>query len=373
MVAISFSIDKLIYRLLTGVKITTIRLLNQKWSKVLENFNEGKEITLQHYYKQRSKFSLKIMDTELKDIERYSLKDMTQQDAILDGGDSKEELLDFFKITYGENYLEKEFVRVWWPAPNGKITKPNSTKIDWFDSKQEKLYTINPLVLNKKDCYNCFYNCIYCYSRNLYLRFKDKFSPGIYENRLKGLKYATENVFISSTTDLFHECIPNSLIYYIIEKANQYNENNCNLYFLTKNPIKYKGFINYFDKETNWLGATIETDSYKFQKYEVSAAPDPEKRIDHFKNLNYPNKFVSIEPILRFNKSFIKSILEIKPRLIFIGANSDIHSRKILIEPKREQILEAIEIFKENGIEVIKKENLTRIIAKNVGKMDYFI
>ena len=71
MVAISFSIDKLIYRLLSGVKITTIRLLNQKWSKVLENFNEGKEITLQHYYKQRSKFSLKIIDTDLKYIERY--------------------------------------------------------------------------------------------------------------------------------------------------------------------------------------------------------------------------------------------------------------------------------------------------------------
>ena len=376
MVAISFSIEKLIYRILSGVKITTIRQLNNKWKPVLEKFNESKKITLQHYYKQRSKFSFKIIETGLKNIEIYNLSNMTQQDAIIDGGDTKEELLEFFKMAYGENYLEKEYVRIWWSAPNGKVTKPNATKIDWFDSKQEKLYTINPLVLNKKDCFNCFYKCIYCYAKNMYIRFKNngKFKPGFYEGRLKGLKDAADNVFISSITDLFHECIPNSLISYIIEKSNEYNENNCNLYFLTKNPLRYQTFLNYFDKGTTWLGATIETDSYKSQPNQVSAAPAPEKRIVHFKNVDYPNKFVSIEPILRFNKSFIKNILEINPRLIFIGANSDIHSRNILKEPKREDILEAIEIFKENGINVVKKENLKRLIAKKVdGKIDYYI
>ena len=375
MVAISFSIEKLIYRILSGVKITTIRQLNNKWKPVLEKFNEGKDITLQHYYKQRSKFSFKFIETGLKNIEVYNLRNMTQQDAIIDGGDTKEELLEFFKMQYGKNYLEEEYVRIWWPAPNGIITKPNNTQIDWFNSKQEKLYTINPLVLNKKDCLNCFYKCIYCYAKNMYIRFKNKdnFTPGVYEGRLKGLKYAKDNVFISSIIDLFHDCIPNSLISYIIEKTNEYNENNCNLYFLTKNPLRYQTFLNYFDNETTWLGATIETDSYKSQSYQVSAAPDPEKRIVHFKKVDYPNKFVSIEPILRFNKSFIKKILEINPRLIFIGANSDIHSRKILKEPKRKEILEAIEIFKENGIEVVKKGNLKRLIDKKVGKIDYYI
>jgi len=256
--------------------------------------------------------------------------------------------------------------------PEVKIVKPNATKIDWFDSKKEKLFTINPLVLNKKDSLNCSYNCIYCYARNMYIRFKDKFIPGFYENRLKGLKYAVDNVFISSTTDLFHEYIPDSLIFNTIEKLNEYNENNCNLYFLTKNPLRYQEFLNCFDKETTWLGATIETDSYKFQTCEVSAAPTPEKRIEHFKAVDYPNKFISIEPILRFNKLFIENILEINPSLIFIGANSDIHSRNILKEPKREEILEAIEIFKGNGINVVKKGNLKRIIAKNSGKIDYY-
>lgn len=373
MVAISFSIEKLIYRILSGVKITTIRQLNNKWKPVLEKFNEGEDITLQHYYKQRSKFSLKIIETALKNIEVYNLSKMTQQDAIIDGGDTKEELLEFFERQYGKNYLEEEYVRIWWPAPNGKITKPNNTTIDWFNSTQEKLYTINPLVLNKKGCFNCFYKCTYCYAKNMYIRFKDKFKPGFYEGRLKGLKAAIDNVFISSITDLFHECIPNSLISYIIEKANGYNDNNCNLYFLTKNPLRYKTFLKYFDKETTWLGATIETDSYKYQPYQVSEAPDPEKRLAHFKSVDYPNKFVSIEPILRFNKSFIKKILEINPRLIFIGANSNIHSRGILKEPKRAEVLEAIEIFKENGIKVVKKENLKRLIAKKVGKIDYFI
>ena len=374
MVAISFSIDKLIYRILSGVKITTIRQSNNKWKPVLEKFNEGKNITLQHYYKQRSKFSMKLLDVDLKHIELYDLRKMTQQDAILDGGDTVEELLDFFKLAYGAEYLDKEYVRIWWSAPNGKvkIVKPNATKIDWFDSKEEKLFTINPLVLNKKDTLNCFYNCIYCYARNIYTRFKDKFVPGFYENRLKGLKYAVDNVFISSTTDFFHDCIPDSLISYIIEKLNQYNENNCNLYFLTKNPLRYQKFLNCFDKETTWLGATIETDSYKSQTCEITSAPIPEKRIEHFKNVNYPNKFISIEPILSFNKSFIKDILEIKPRLIFIGANSDIHSRSILKEPKRKDILEAIESFEENGINVVKKGNLKRIIAKNSGKIDYY-
>lgn len=373
MVVISFSIEKLIYRIFSGVKITTIRVLNNKWKNALKRFENGEEITLQQYYKQRSKYSIKIMDTELKNIEIYNLNDMTQQDVLLEGADTKKELLDFFRREYKDYNLEKEYVRVWWPAPNGNAIKPNSTKIDWFKSKEEKLFTVNPLVLNKKDCYNCFYNCIYCYSKNLYIRFKDKFIPGFYEDRLKGLKYAVDNVFISSITDLFHDSIPDSLICYVLEKANEYNENRCNLYYLTKNPMRYKKFLKCFDIETNWLGATIETDSYKSQPYQISAAPSPEKRIAHFRDLDYPRKFVSIEPILRFNNSFIKDILDINPRLIFIGANSDIHSRKTLKEPKREEILEAIDKFKKNGIEVIQKENLARLIAKRVGKIDYFI
>ncbi len=375
MVAVSFSIEKLIYRIFSGVKITTIRKLNNKWKPVLKKFEDGKEITLQHYYKQRSEFSIKLLDVDLKNIELYDLRKMTQQDAILDGGDTIEELLDFFKMAYGTNYLEEEYVRIWWPAPNGKaeIVKPKETKIDWFDSKKEKLYTINPLVLNKKSSLNCFYDCVYCYARNLYHRFKNRFPPGFYENRLRQLKFTFDNVFISSITDLFHDCIPDSLISYIIEKANQYNQNNCNFYFLTKNPLRYQRFLNYFDKETTWLGATIETDSYKYQTRDISAAPAPEKRIEHFKSLNYPNKFISIEPILRFNKTFIKNILELNPRLIFIGANSDQHSRNLLNEPKREDILKAIEIFKENNINVVEKGNLKRLIAKKVGKMDYFV
>ena len=101
MVAISFSIEKLIYRILSGIKITTIRQLNSKWKPVLQKFDEGKNITLQHYYRQRSKFSMKLLDVDLKKIELYDIRKMTQQDAILDGGDTIEELLDFFKFIIG--------------------------------------------------------------------------------------------------------------------------------------------------------------------------------------------------------------------------------------------------------------------------------
>ncbi len=372
MVAISFSVEKLIYRILSGIKITTIRPLNKKWQQVLDNFNSSKPIDLQFYYNQRSKMSLKFLDTPLRKIELYSLESMTENDAIFEGGDSKAELYDFFESIYGQHFLDKKYVRIWWQSNGIEAKKPNKTKIDWFDSREEKLYSINPLVINKSEFHNCFYNCVYCYAKSIQLRFKDKFIPGFYPERLRGLKYTHENVFISSMTDLFHEAIPRGLIHYTIEKINEYNENQCEIYFLTKNPARYQEFLKVLNKDTNWIGATIETNRYNHQIYNITTAAFPEIRINDFKNIEYDKKFVSIEPILRFDNSFLEDIVSIGPKFVFIGANSDIHIRNQIREPKREEVLKLIESLKNAGVEVILKDNLNRLIKKKIGKINYF-
>ncbi len=253
MVLISFSSDNLIYKILSKSKITTIRPLNIKWRRVLDKYNSDndEEIKLDFWYHSRSKYGFKFSVSVLKEIEIYNLERSTEIDAILDGFSCRKELLKAIEGFYGEGYLEKEYVRIWWDGFKEKISKPNKTSIDWFEKDGQELYTINPLILHKKWCLNCFYDCFYRYVKPIYKWQKNNFIEGFYEGRIRGLKYAKENVFISSTTDIFHSSIPILLNRYIVEKCNEYNENKCNLYFLTKNPRKYRKLLKYFPEMMN--------------------------------------------------------------------------------------------------------------------------
>lgn len=370
MVAISFSMPGLIYKILTKSKVTTIREFNKKWERIYNNFrnNPDKKIPLTFFHTQRSKYGFKFLDSYIEDLEIYDLKEMTDKDAKMDGGANKEELLLFFQKNYGSEFLDKRFVRIWWDKGfNNKTVRPNNTRIDWFDKEEQRLFTINPFVIHKKENINCLYQCVYCYAKPFYVRRPEQFISGFYEGRLKGLKYAKENVFISSTTDLFHYKIPNDFIRYILEKANEYNVNNCNLYYLTKNPKKYQEVMPYFNPETNWIGATIETDTYEFQEYDkITIAPEPKKRIDFFKKLKYERSFLSLEPLLKFSEHFIDKIIDINPSFVIIGTNTNNTVKNRLIEPSGEDVAYLIESLTHKGIKVIKKKNLDRLFSENI-------
>lgn len=113
MVIVSFSHPGLVAKVLRKVKVTTIRPMNEKWTKICEHFLNDKPVMLQHYFKQRGKFGFKFLEVPLKHIQEFKLSQLDDEIALMDGGNRKE-LLHFFKSKYGENYYSISYARIFW-------------------------------------------------------------------------------------------------------------------------------------------------------------------------------------------------------------------------------------------------------------------
>ncbi len=148
--------------------------------------------------------------------------------------------------------------------------------------------------------------------------------------------------------------------------------------FHTKNSKRLKDFR--FDKNMA-VGVTIESNRY-YPKY-MGKAPKPAERAYHMNPDNrnalsklllpnwkaeddpdMPKRVVTIEPILDFDlKEFVDMILPINPDIVAIGADSKSHGMK---EPSAEKIQALIAELKNNGIKVLQKDNLKRLLNKNI-------
>ncbi len=151
----------------------------------------------------------------------------------------------------------------------------NKTKIEWCD------YTWNPVV-------GCKHKCSYCYAKRINDRFKyisDWSEPQFFKDRLihpsKIKKPST--IFVGSMCDLFGEWVPREWIHAILDIAKELPQHK--FMFLTKNPVKYAGFLY---AENIWLGATVENKKFK------SRIEDMQYIAKH----KVAKTFLSIEPIL---------------------------------------------------------------------------
>ncbi len=93
--------------------------------------------------------------------------------------------------------------------------------------------------------------------------------------------------------------------------------------FLTKNPLRYHEFLDVMPSNIV-LGATIETNRDEYYAgtagTPVSEAPPPTARFHAMKSLEWPLKYISIEPILDFDLEIFSSwIKEIDPIMIHVG------------------------------------------------------
>jgi hypothetical protein len=105
------------------------------------------------------------------------------------------------------------------------------------------------------------------------------------------------------------------------------------------------------------FGTTIEADRYVEQ---VSESPDIPCRVEAMKRIG-GKKFVSIEPILRFDlEGLVRMIFQIHPSFVTIGADSKNHN---LLEPNGDQIRE---LLKRLGkfTQVRPKTNLRRLLKR---------
>ena len=177
----------------------------------------------------------------------------------------------------------------------------------------------------------CLHYCKYCWARNFAetrLKFTEKykkgFVPQIHEKEFKR-GFNGGFVFVSDMGDLFGDWVPREWILKVIEHIKKFPDTN--FLFLTKNPKRYHEFIDYFPENTI-LGATIETNRDDlYRKYSISKAPLPSERYKAMKALDWPKKFVSIEPILDFDlKDLYTWIREIKPILVYVGYDNYGHN-----------------------------------------------
>lgn len=175
---------------------------------------------------------------------------------------------------------------------NPEVEKPSAKST--FNSTNDNIewakWSWNPVT-------GCLHDCVYCYARDIGIRFSGHFKPEFHPERLnapsntrvpEGRKTepGIKNVFVCSMADLFGDWVDQSWIDQIIEQVR--NNQQWNFLFLTKNPKRYIGI----DWPKNaWVGTTVDNQDRA------------ESVIDAFEELNATDTppavtFLSCEPLL---------------------------------------------------------------------------
>jgi len=225
--------------------------------------------------------------------------------------------------------------------------------------------TWNPFV-------GCHHRCIYCvvsFQRQL-KRWAKKHCSGCYyyiphyhPERLKRIPSA-EIIFVCGDGDIAF-CRTD----FLGEMVNRIAVHNrrCpykTYYFQSKDWAKAKRILPLLE-EKNIKNAiileTLETNRDYDYKY-ISKAPKPTIRHKTFKEINYPRKVITIEPILDFDvHPLFRMITDTEPEYVWIGYNSKPNLIK-LPEPSLDRTMHLIDLLELSGIEVRTKNLRERII-----------
>ena len=225
--------------------------------------------------------------------------------------------------------------------------------------KGRKMFTIVSETWNPVT--GCLHDCIYCWARKLALtklrhspRYREGFKPRLNPEEFKK-RFRGGVVFVSDMGDLWGDWVPDEWIRRVLNHIRRFPDTW--FLFLTKNPQRYHDFLDEIPSNAI-LGATIETnrDRYYQEGYtpRISRAPLPSRRYRAMKDLDWPLKFISIEPILDFDLDvFTRWIEEINPFMVYIGYDN---YNNRLPEPSLTKTLELIK----------RLEDFTLVIRKTI-------
>ncbi len=273
------------------------------------------------------------------------------------------------KGTYGKIYLPKEFI-------GKEVSYLSLEELETLRQEWEKLKVIKKFtehILNSRNhskMFNmisktwnpvtgCTHYCIYCWARKLALtrlrnskKYQNGFLPKIHLEEFKMKFKDGDIVFVTDMGDLFSDGVPDDWIVRVVEFIKKFP--NTYFLFLTKNPRRYHNFVDLFPPNAI-LGATIETNRdglYIHHRPRISLAPLPSIRYKAMKELEWPMKFISIEPILDFDLDvFTKWIIDINPFMVYVGYDN---YKWKLPEPPLSKTLELIKRLTEHTL-VVKK------------------
>lgn len=158
------------------------------------------------------------------------------------------------------------------------------SKIEWTDK------TWNPIT----GCTKFSTGCVNCYAEKMSRRLKamgikkyqNEFSVTLHEECLEEPLHwkGSNNVFVCSMSDLFHEKVPFDFIDKVMNTIKKTKNNRYQL--LTKRAERMAAYFSSRAVPKNvWLGVTVEDENAKY-------------RIEYLRNLKAPIKFLSCEPLL---------------------------------------------------------------------------
>jgi len=192
----------------------------------------------------------------------------------------------------------------------------------------------------------CQHQCVYCWSMgekglvNQYNMEKYHGNPFLVEKELHRKFSKDDFVFVQDMSDLFADNVPMKLILRIFEVVT--NQLDTKFLFLTKNPKRYWSIIRKIGEghfpPNAILGTTIETN---LKTANISLAPQPNDRLNALMDMPF-TKFVSIEPILKFDLNEFENSLANIPCLESVAVGYDNYGYK-LPEPTLAQTLQLIE------------------------------
>ncbi len=204
----------------------------------------------------------------------------------------------------------------------------------------------------------CGHNCTYCYVDSPRWGRPPRYQGPIrlIEKEFKIGYGSGKTIFIEHKNDICGPGVTIPLVDRILNHCSKWPDNTY--VFQSKNP---GGFVDFLSGVPGGsiIGATIETNR---DTATVSDAPQTEDRYVAMRELDWPRKFITIEPVMDFDVDVLaRWISDINPEFLNLGADSKRHD---LPEPSRDKIDELVEALASYGIELREKHNLERLTGR---------
>ena len=193
-------------------------------------------------------------------------------------------------------------------------------------------------------------NCEKCYN----------YEPHFHPERLDRIPSA-ETIFVAGSGDISF-CSTENVMKIIDAIKDHEPRIDKTYYFQSKDPKIFERFKDELPENAVLL-TTLETDQTGFSHRDIdddkkcityddySNAPLPIKRYEDFKELDYPRKVVTVEPIMFFGPDFHLRLKSIDPEYIWIGFNTRPKQVK-LREPHKSDVKWLINWLQKEDIEV---------------------
>jgi hypothetical protein len=218
----------------------------------------------------------------------------------------------------------------------------------------ERMYknakTWNPFV-------GCGFACLYCSPtfQAILKRFSKcqqcrDYAPHWHPERLDRIPNKPI-IFVCGTGDISFATHDQRIdIYYAMFKHAEKHPDTV-FYLQSKNPAIFVGEEKFWPENT-WVGTTMETNR---DTSDYSCAPLPKDRAEAMCRIDWPNKYLTVEPIMKFDMCEFRDLIAgVHPDFVYIGYNSK-PTQAHLPEPAYPDVIQLCNALRCNNIEIRTK------------------